>query len=117
MRVPCWNGGRRKLSNSGYYVGQKNVFDGGYAVLERQFAFLQPGHLQLVDEAALRPGFGQRGNRDVEIAVLAAEQSQPLAQFLFIHTEIPENRLCRPLCRMPSTLPFVNYQSYGLISQ
>jgi hypothetical protein len=44
--------------------------------------------LQLVDEAALRAGLDQRRNRDVEIAVLAAEQGQPFAQFLFVHANL-----------------------------
>ncbi len=74
---------------SGDDVGQKDILDRRDPVLEDKFAFLEPRHLQLVDETLAIACLGQRHDRDVEIAMFAAEQFQPFAKLLLVQPTSP----------------------------
>jgi hypothetical protein len=79
---------RRKLRESGDNIGQERILDRGDPILQHELALFQPGHLQLVGKAPLLARMSQCRDRDIEIAMLAAEQREPLAQFLFVHADL-----------------------------
>lgn len=63
-------------------VRQQVVLDQGDLVLELQLALFEARDLELV----LRTCLGQRSNGCIEIAMLRAQQFQPLAKLLFGHS-------------------------------
>ena len=88
----------RSGAKSGDNIGHEHVFDRRDLVFEDELALLEPRELQLIDEAALLPGMGQRRDGRVEIAMFGLQESQFLAQFLLVHQPSFPNRI---MCSAP----------------